>query len=457
MMGMNEAAWRDQVAKVLKGAPFETLVSRSAEGIEIQPLYPKAETAGERALRQDGSRPWRIAQRVDHPDAVAASELAGADLLGGADELRIVFQGAASARGFGIAPRDLATALTGVEIDLVRLSLDLPADQTASDAAIEAMRALVRRERQVPASLDIAFSLDPLTVQACTGRPAIDDAALGARARALREEGFASPVLLADGRIHHDSGATSAEELAAVLSAATSYLRILEGAGVALDEAASTIAFLLVADQDQFWTIAKFRALRRLWGGVQRHCGLDPAPARIAAETSFRMCARRDPAVNFLRSTTAAFAAAAGGADSISVLPYTIALGLPDGFARRMARNAQGILIEESHLAQVLDPGAGSLFQEIEAAGGLGAMLGSGSWQARMREAAAARAASIASGDAPILGVTLYPDARERPVAVLMDAPLENEDGRHPLALVTQRDAAAFEAALSGEGKGDGK
>src|ERR1700748_2147524 len=140
----------------------------------------------------------------------------------------------------------------------------------------------------------------------------------------------------------------------------------------------------LSADADQFLTVAKFRALRLLWARIEQACGLTPKPAFVTAETAWRMMTRRDPWVNMLRTTMAVFAAGLGGAASIMVLPFTAALGLPDRFARRMARNTQHILLDESNLARVTDPAAGSgviedmteklcqaawtLFQEIEAA-----------------------------------------------------------------------------------------
>ena len=120
------------------------------------------------------------------------------------------------------------------------------------------------------------------------------------------------------------------------------------------------IYFRLAADADQFLTIAKFRALRKLWARVEEACGLAPEPVFVSAETAWRMMTQRDPYVNMLRTTIAAFAAGLGGADAITVLPFTAALGLPDRFARRIARNTQLMLLEESNLAKVSDPAAGS-------------------------------------------------------------------------------------------------
>ena len=112
------------------------------------------------------------------------------------------------------------------------------------------------------------------------------------------------------------------------------------------------IYFRLAADADQFLTTAKFRALRKLWARIEEACGLSPLPVFVAAETAWRMMTKRDPFVNMLRSTMAVVAAGLGGADAITVLPHTAAIGLPDGFARRIARNTQLILLEESQPRQ---------------------------------------------------------------------------------------------------------
>src|SRR5213078_1066267 len=138
------------------------------------------------------------------------------------------------------------------------------------------------------------------------------------------------------------------------------YLRALEADGIALDDARAMIFFRVAVDADQFLSIAKLRALRLLWARVEEACGLTPTPAFVSATTAWRMMTKRDPWVNLLRTTVAAFSAGVGGADAISVLPFTAALGLPDGFARRLARNTQLVLIEEANLAKVADPAAGS-------------------------------------------------------------------------------------------------
>ena len=112
------------------------------------------------------------------------------------------------------------------------------------------------------------------------------------------------------------------------------------------------------------------------------------------------MLTRRDPYVNLLRGTIAGFAAGVGGADAVTVAPFDAALGRLDAFARRVARNTQALLIQEAHVARVIDPAGGSwlvesltdalaraawaFFQEIEAAGGAVVALDAGLVAARV-------------------------------------------------------------------------
>src|SRR6202042_2314773 len=168
---------------------------------------------------------------------------------------------------------------------------------------------------------------------------------------------------------------------------------------------------------------------------VEQGCGLAPKPIFIAAETSWRMLTQRDPYVNMLRATIATFSAGLGGANAITVLPHTMALGLPDAFARRAARNTQLVLLEESNLAKVSDPAAGSggiqtltqqlgeaawsLFQEIEKAGGVFAALEQNLIQRRVAATRALREANIARRKDVLTGATEFPNLHEAHVAVL--------------------------------------
>ena len=187
--------------------------------------------------------------------------------------------------------------------------------------------------------------------------------------------------------------------------------------------------------------MAKFRALRLLWARVEAACGLAPKPVFVAAETAWRMLTQRDPYVNMLRATMATFAAGLGGADAITVLPHTLALGLPDAFARRVARNTQLVLLDESNLAKVSDPAAGSggiesltqalceaawtLFQEIEKAGGVFAALEQNLIQHKVAATRAKREANIARRKEVLTGASAFPNLDEAQVAMLDVKPVE--------------------------------
>jgi methylmalonyl-CoA mutase len=191
----------------------------------------------------------------------------------------------------------------------------------------------------------------------------------------------------------------------------------------------------MAADADQLLTIAKFRALRKLWARVEEACGVKPKPAYVSAETAWRMMTRRDPWVNMLRVTIGAFAAGLGGANAVSVLPFTAALGLPDRFARRIARNTQLLLLEESNLAKVSDPAAGSggiedlteklcraawtLFQEIEKAGGAPVALEAGLIQNKVAAVRTGREKAAAHRKDALTGTSDFPHLAETPVEVL--------------------------------------
>lgn len=453
-----EEQWRVRVETALKGAPLQKLVSKTYDGFEIQPLYARA-TGKPRAFRAAGE--WAVTARVDHPDAAQANALALADLENGANGLYVAFAGSVGAYGFGLKDAaSLAPALKDVHLDAgLRVIVDAPAQ---ADGVIAAFLELVTTKNYDPAKLDVSFGLDPIGAAVAQGETldwAADGAKLARLAALLSSKGFASGLIAADGRVVHAAGGSPAQELAFALASGVAALRALEAGGVGLDAARDMIDFRLAADADEFLTLAKFRALRRLWAGIERACGLDAKPIRLHGETAWRMMTRRDPWVNLLRSTVAVFSAGLGGADSICVLPFTQALGLPDAFARRLARNTQLVLLEESNLGKVADPAAGSggvealtdalvecgyaLFQQIETAGGLPKILASGAFQADVAKIAAERAKNVARRKEPLTGASEFPDIHEKPVTVLLPAPAAPSLGDK--ALAPHRIAEPFE------------
>jgi methylmalonyl-CoA mutase len=198
-----------------------------------------------------------------------------------------------------------------------------------------------------------------------------------------------------------------------------------------------------------FAGIATVRAARRVWDAMLAACDVpeDRRGLRLQARTAARMMTRRDPWVNLLRVTAATFAAGVGGADGVIALPFDVELGFPNELGRRMARNTQLLLIEESHVGRVLDPGGGSyyveahteelasrawdLFGEIERQGGMAASLLDGTIAARLDETWSRRVVDLARRVEPITGVSEFPFLDETPVV------------REPLDVAAIRDAAS--------------
>jgi methylmalonyl-CoA mutase len=436
--------WRKLVDAVLKGAPFEKLVRKSYDGLKIEPIYPRARGTAPIAGRS-AAAPWQIMQRIDHPDAAMANAQALHDLENGATGLEIEFAGGPGARGFGVtdATREtLARLFDGVFFD-AGIAIALNPVLGRENAGIN-LADLVEARGVDPAKVDVRFNYQPLSTMAIRGEAPAPwpefQKTFATMIGGLIGRGFKGPFALADGRPVHDTGGSEAQELAFALAVAVAHLRALEAGGIALDVARSALSFRLSADADQFLTMAKFRALRLLWARIEQACGLRPKPTFIAAQTAWRMLTQRDPYVNMLRATMATFSAGLGGANAITVLPHTLALGLPDPFARRVARNTQLVLLEESNLAKVSDPAAGSggietltqqlceaawsLFQEIEKAGGVFAALEQGLIQRKVAATRTMREANIARRKEVLTGATEFPNLHEALVAVLNAKPV---------------------------------
>ncbi|MBU6456346.1 MAG: methylmalonyl-CoA mutase subunit beta [Bradyrhizobium sp.] len=438
--------WRKLVDGVLKGAPFEKLVGTTSDGLRIEPIYRRAANTAPVTGRA-ATAPWQVMQRIDHPDASAANAQARHDLENGATGLTLVFAGANGAHGYGLAPtaETIEKVLDGVFLD-AGIAIELEVGPQSRMAAIN-LAEYIKRKDIPPGACNIRFGLDPLGACAVWGSSPYSweeiVPALTSGIKGLAALGFKGPFAPGDGRVIHDAGGSEAQELAFVLAAGVAYLRALESTGVALEVARRMIYARLAADADQFLTMAKFRALRLLWARIDQACGLEPQPVFVAADTAWRMLTRRDPYVNMLRATMATFSAGLAGANAITVLPHTLALGLPDPLARRVARNTQLVLLEESNLAKVSDPAAGSggietltqqlceaawsLFQEIEKAGGLFAAFQQNLIQRKVAATRAARETDIARRKTVLTGASAFPNLGEAHVAVLDAQPVALE------------------------------
>lgn len=451
------ARWRDAVADVLtKGGrrgsvdtPAEhALDSRTYEGFPIHALYTALDALPERSLPGD----WPFVRGADrHRDVLTGWQVAeefpaagfsGSPAQGNAAILAGLVDGVSAlvlrVGDHGVMPADLGRWLAGVYLELAPVLLDSGAD---FPAAAEAMLAIVA-EAGANTTVSIDLGADPLT--ASVGErpaPSLDDVLCVAASVAA---GSGVRTITVDGPAFHDRGANAAWELAGVIGAATDYLRLLTGTGVGIgiSDALRQISFRLVADADQFMTIAKFRAVRQLWARVADALGHpDDGAARLHAVTSQAMMTRRDPWVNMVRTTLAAFGAGAGGADTVQVLPFDVAIpggypGVSVDFARRIARNSQLLLLEESHIGRVLDPAGGSWyveqltetlaaqawsnFQEIEARGGF--RLARDHIVEQIDGVRAIRADDIAHRRTAVTGVSEFPDLAE-PTQPQSDSP----------------------------------
>ncbi|MFF0447599.1 methylmalonyl-CoA mutase family protein [Streptomyces sp. NPDC004609] len=437
--------WQRLVAGVLRksgrdvpdAAAEEALSTALEDGLTARPLYTSdngAAGAGYPGFAPftRGGRPeggvvsgWDVRQRHDRPDPVRTNEAVLADLENGVTSLWL------SVGESGVPVPEIATALDGVLLDLAPVVLD------AGDAFGAAADRLLRlyEKRGVEAASG-NLGADPLGHAARTGAygsvPERTAEAV-ALARRVRDSHPGLRTLTVDALPYHEAGASPAQELGCSLATGVALLRGLTEAGFSVEDACAQLEFRYAATADQFLTIAKFRAARRVWARVAEASGAPAAGAqRQHAVTSSVMMTRRDPWVNMLRTTVASLAAGVGGADAVTVLPFDHALGLPDAFARRIARNTSTILVEESHVGRVVDPAGGSWyverltdelahaawewFQEIERAGGQLAALRAGLVSERIAAAWQARGTALARRREPVTGVSEFPLLSQAPV-----------------------------------------
>ena len=416
--------WSKLVSKVLKGADFETaLVTKTADAIAIQPLAIRRPHASPLS-RAVPEMKWAISQRIDDPDLQRAEDQIMSDVSNGATALSLLFAGSASAYGTGVMAADpswldrLISATTSLRLETST------AVQTASIARTFAGKTLDTTR------IHFGFDFFSKALLSDQGIDLEERDSVAESADVLLNETTRGTVFNADSRFAHNCGATEAQELAIIAASLVETARLMEQKGHSAESTFSRTSLCVSVNQNQFLNIAKLRALRLITAKIQATLGLAYKPLHVYAETSWRMLTQLDPETNILRNAIAAFSAGIAGADEITVLPHTLALGLPDTLARRLARNTQLILADECHLAHVNDAAAGSgslenltdelaqkawkLFQDIEGMGGLAHAMKQGlirDWVETSRKNAVSQ---------PIVGTTIYPHKTERPATVLL-------------------------------------
>lgn len=437
---LNREQWQDLAAKALnRKLPEEKwydgpsaeqkLITKTVDGIVINPLYQKPDhnvipglpgsmpfTRGSGVC--DPLLPWDVRQLFDNPCATEADKEILTDLEGGVSSLWLKF-------GEGALDIDqLDKILDNVDLNLISFNL------SSEDPKATAEKFLAFAKKAQVHHFVGNLGFDPISVAAQAGTtPDLSDAIAAAKDCIANYPKVAAIVV--DVLPYHNAGAGDITELATAIATGITYLRALVDAGLSPDEAASQIQFRVAATADEFITICKLRALRRLWARVCEVAEVSE-PKRGAyqhAVTSERMLTRDDPWVNMLRGTVSTFAAAVGGAEAITVLPFDHVVGYPDELGRRVARNTSVLLAEESHISAVIDPGGGSWYiesltdqlatkawekvQAIEAEGDIIAALASGSLENDIKEVSAARIQKLSVRKLDITGVNQFPKDHE--------------------------------------------
>lgn len=443
--------WFSLVNKALRGSEFESeLVTSTRDGLTVKPLYTLEDdlgadhagipafaplTCGPRATPSDPA--WDVCQIYTESNPDDANKTIRDDLNQGVTSLlaKIAAPGQS-----GIEIRsldDIRRLLDGVNVGEVQLALQAGAHSfEISDLMVNYWQ-----EPDLAAKQPLfALNADPLGTLARDGGLDLNLDQAFEQLKALFERignNFSgSTILLADGRPYHNAGASEAQEIASVAATLVAYLRGLESYGLSPQSILERSAVFMTADADQFLTIAKLRAVRRVVWRLADACNAGEGAKAIPlnVQTSERMMAGRDVHVNMLRTTVACAGAVLGGADAITVLPYTWALGLADAFARRIARNTHAVLRDESALGRVLDPAGGSwyveqltdklsneswrLFQEIESNGGLVSALQDGYLQGIIRKTATERERDLAISELELTGINAFPDLSEAAIKV---------------------------------------
>ena len=431
--------WEEVITADLKGADYERkLVWKTGEGFNVRPYYRAENLEGIKFLgSQAGEFPyvrgthahnrWRVHQTV----SVVCPKEANAEAL------KILNAGVDSL-GFCIASADFSAA----DLDMLLKDICIPAveitfcgEKMANVA--ELVLAKVEQEGIAKEDVRIAFCIDPLVKglsskgDFCSPNGEKCIARIVELIHKTKEYKHVRIVTVA-GQTFGNSGSTIVEELAFTLSAGHDYLVRLTDAGLDVDAAARKLRFSFSVSSNYFMEIAKFRAARMLWANIVK--GYGPAKncackMQIHAETSRWNQTVYDPYVNMLRGTTEAMSATIAGVHSLEVMPFDASFENPTEFSKRIARNVELLLKNESHFDQVVDPAGGSyyvenltqsiaaeawkLFLEIEEKGGYTEAYKAGLIVERIKASAAAKDKNIATRRQTLLGANQYPNFTE--------------------------------------------
>lgn len=435
--------WRTAAEAYLKGVPFEkALVTRTYENIDLQPIYTKQDIENLPHLREKPGfgnyvrgtdtkgyldKPWSICQTIPYADPEEYNTALKHDLERGQTAVHLSPYTTAVD-----TPESLSLALKDVDIETIPIHID------AGFTGLEiftTLKTVVENMKMTPGNISGSIDTDPLGFLALNGSlPLSPENTFDQMAELIYRAKEEMPKLRTigiSGIPYHNAGANAVQELAFVLATAVEYIDRMKKEGFTIDEIASRMRFTFGIGPFYFMEVAKLRAARLLWSKIVKAYGGNEESRKmnIHGVTSFYNQTKYAPYVNMLRTTTEAFSAVVGGVDSLQTNPFDEIFGPPDEFSRRTARNTQIVLLEESHLDQLLDPAGGSyyveklthdvarktwdLFRETEKQGGMLKALENGFPQEEIESTAEKRKKDLAKRKYVLVGTNSYADVKE--------------------------------------------
>jgi methylmalonyl-CoA mutase len=439
--------WKQEVEKSLKGKPVEKLYSTTYENLRIKPIYTREDIESLEHIEQYPGFPgyvrgieangyigeaWAVSQELSANSAKEWNEIVKHDLARGQTEIHLLLD----RLGFSVTSlNDLEEMFSGISLQ----DYSLRVDAGESSLAFFALLAAYLQKQQIPLErVRGTIGMDPLASLVKKGQLSSSLTILYdvmADITAWTKENMPNlKTIIVHSEPYHNGGANAVQELAFAFATAVEYLNECLNRGLTIDEAAQRIGFSFAIGANFFMEIAKLRAARLVWTNIVQAFGGNEESQKMSihARTSHFTKTVYDPYVNMLRATTEAFAATIGGANSLHVSPFDEAIQQADEFSRRIARNTQLILLEESHLGKVIDPAGGSyyvesltaqlaeeawkLFQHIEVKGGMTKALEEGFVQAEVEKVAELRKKNVKTRKEKIVGTNFYANLAESPV-----------------------------------------
>ena len=266
-----------------------------------------------------------------------------------------------------------------------------------------------------------------------------------------------------------EAGSTAVQEVAFTISNAIEYIDAAIECGLKVDDFAPRLSFFFNCHNDFFEEISKFRAARQLWNQIvrERYNPSNPKSSimRFHTQVAGVSLTAQQPLNNISRVTIQALAAVCGGTQSLHTNSYDEALGLPTEQSATIALRTQQIIAEESGVASVADPLAGSylvegltqkiaddarkLIMDIEQKGGALKAIEIGFQQREIHNVAWKHITEVDSGKRKIIGVNFAKQISDDQVATKLTKPVIEEEQKNNLQKIkSSRDENRCKDAL---------